>query len=262
MGELGSIESLAELAGAAAKGDAADRRWQTLVGGTPDLQVQARDALRLAYVADSLLRKRPLQEIAATLSISVATVQVLGERCRREWEARALAATNVIRAEELAKLDALEAELWSRYERSRQQSTKTSRKLEPRGRKPDGSVASFVETEAKVDTEQPIGDIRGLVEGLLRCMERRARLLGLDLSDRLTTKHPQFDATEDAVTVRIREYAVQFNIPEDDALALFGRGIGRGSPQALDAASDRAGQSLDSDSADSEAGGILDIGGA
>lgn len=129
---------------------------------------QARDAQQAASL---YLQGYTQIEIAARLGRSVATVYRDLLPYIAQWREQASTDIAEIKAQELAATYQLQREYWEAWERS-----KTPRKTSTVRRAADGSGSG---AEAIVRSEERIGDSRFL-QGILACMERRARLLGLD----------------------------------------------------------------------------------
>jgi hypothetical protein len=94
-----------------------------------------------------------------------------------EWLVKSLTDFNQARANELAKIDALEREYWRGWERSRQSKTVSKSKKEESKRKSKQS--------AELVKEEQVGDPRFL-QGIEQCINRRCQLLGLDAPKRLS----------------------------------------------------------------------------
>jgi hypothetical protein len=98
------------------------------------------------------------------------------------------------KARELAKLDHAERRYWEAWERSIEEFR--SRTIKAKGIKADQKIQAKPEqAEQTIYTENRCGDPRFL-DGVLKCIERRCKLLGLDVYSR----------TEVIVTIpRLRE---------------------------------------------------------
>lgn len=131
-------------------------------------------AAHRAAIAAQYLRGATQADIAAALGIDRSTVSRDLAAVRAQWLAASVRDFDAQRAEELAKIDAVEREFWAAYERSKV--TKEITLTEKR----DGERAS---THARVQREPRDGSAVYL-DGVLRCIERRCRLLGLDAPER------------------------------------------------------------------------------
>lgn len=96
------------------------------------------------------------------------------------WRADALRDITTVKAEELAKLDRLEREAWVAWERSvgrhQVKTTKTGRV--------DRDGIEINEPEVTVKVDMLDGDPRFLAI-VLDCQQRRAKLMGLDMPDKI-----------------------------------------------------------------------------
>lgn len=112
------------------------------------------------------LRGYTYKEIADVVGITVSNVGNDLHHIRQLWVERSGRNVGEIRAEELAKLDALEWEYWQAWRRSVGEMTKTVESTT----KGEDTITITKETEA--------GDPRYL-QGVERCIEERCDILGL-----------------------------------------------------------------------------------
>lgn len=133
-------------------------------------------------IATLRLKSYTLQQIVDETGLSKSTVQRVLRELLAEWQARAAAATDEIKAAELAKLDALEREAWEEWERSKKDWAKRSVKTGG----PNGK-------ETKAESGGQCGDPRYL-NVILGIHERRARLLGIEAPTKVSATNP--DGTE------------------------------------------------------------------
>jgi len=136
-----------------------------------------------ALVADRYLAGETMAEIAADLGLSTRQVSYDLKKVRERWQAAAFADIAEITAKELAKIDRIERKAWEAWEKScgERKSTTTEQVAKPLK---DGVAIQEKITESKQDL---IGDPRFL-EVVLRCIERRCKLLGLGETDPETTR--------------------------------------------------------------------------
>lgn len=139
---------------------------------------KARDAQQIAAL---YLQGYSQTEIAARLNLGVATVCRDLKPYHERWQEEARRDIATRKAEQLAQLDQLLREYWEAWERSKAP-RKVSTVSKAAGGNGDGS--------ATVRSEERTGDPRFL-EGVRWCMERRAKLLGLDAPTR--TEHTGAD---------------------------------------------------------------------
>jgi hypothetical protein len=117
----------------------------------------------------------PQHQMASRLGMSVKQVEYDLRLLRVQWRRERQSFADRLDVE-LAKLDNLEREAWEAWHHSRQPTTTTEVRAQSRG--PNGGGAD-VELHRTTRTEQGYGDPRYL-ELVLRCIDRRCRLLGLD----------------------------------------------------------------------------------
>jgi hypothetical protein len=121
------------------------------------------EAKTQAQIAEDLAAQRIYRVSRQTISNDIKEIQ-------RRWLESSIRDFDEARAEELAKIDHLEATAWDEYYRSRKAQKKTLQK----------SMSGDREiNEARVEEIERIGDVRYL-QLVDRCIERRCKLLGLD----------------------------------------------------------------------------------
>jgi hypothetical protein len=127
----------------------------------------------------------PQHQIAEELGISRQQVGYDLGLIRAEWQASAARDFDQHVAEELAKLDHLEATYWDGWQRSLQPLESTSSEeiadevCMPAGRRHQRVKVPRSRTRAATRTEQQHGDASFLA-GVARCIEQRCRVLGLN----------------------------------------------------------------------------------
>jgi phage tail sheath protein FI len=191
-----------------------------------------------ASIANLRLRGESYEAIAQKLGITPSYARTLYGRAIKEWRARALADVAEHRGLELAKLDEVEREAWKALERVKQGLTAETQTVVNL----HGQNGTIEKRTVKVSSPSDILNI------LLKCMDIRAKLLGLYTPEKLDIKvrHEQADAN--IIELRLAEYR--------DALA-----AGRvRAPSAL-VSGDGAGQPLDPAQAAPEAGPVPDLDG-
>ncbi len=122
-------------------------------------------------IAREYLKGRFQAEIAGDLGLSLATVKRDLAKVRQRWLESSLRDFDALRAEQLAKIDTVEAEAWAMWLRSCERSVRTSTH--------DIAATKFPGVNTRTDSEDGAGEPRYL-QIALQCVERRARLLGLD----------------------------------------------------------------------------------
>lgn len=131
----------------------------------------ARDRRR---AADWYLQGRLQAEIAISLGLSGATVSRDLKTMQAQWLEEARADFSEAKARELAKIDQVEREHWEGWRRSC---------LHSAAKRTEMDATSNVEKVITIVKAQA-GDPRFLA-GILKCIERRCKLLGLDAPDLL-----------------------------------------------------------------------------
>jgi hypothetical protein len=144
-------------------------------------------ASRRAKVAAMILRGTTNQyEIAAklgmepengrrTISYDIAAIEA-------EWKDKAARVLGAAKGKELDRLDALEAEYWAAWERSKQ--PRESHKAARRSRPEKGA-----EEATELRKEQRDGNPRFL-EGILACIKKRCEILGLNAPVKVAPTSP------------------------------------------------------------------------
>lgn len=134
-------------------------------------------------IARLRLRCRTIQQIADDTGLSHATVKRELRIIEGEWRESALEDIATVKARELRKLDDLEAEARSEWERSKQDWQKRVVEDKPSGARGGGGRS------AKVETGGQCGDPRYL-SVMLAIQERRAKILGTDSPTKVAATDP------------------------------------------------------------------------
>jgi hypothetical protein len=132
-----------------------------------------------AEVARLYLMRLTQAEIGAKLGLSRQQVGYDLEAIRQEWLQSSVMDFNARKAEELARIDRLEAEYWDAWEASKKEKETTTSEQTTGG---DGE-----KVKAAIRKTEQTGDPRYLA-GVERCIERRCRIVGMDapVESRLT----------------------------------------------------------------------------
>jgi hypothetical protein len=142
----------------------------------------ARDRLK---ISEMYLAGKIQWEIATELKLNQCTVSRDLVEIQKEWKIRAGKQIDLIKAQELSKIDQLERTYWEAWERScvegRRHTTKMRGTITRELNEPNAERRFVQETptEQIVTTIELIGDKRFL-EGVQWCIERRCKMLGLD----------------------------------------------------------------------------------
>jgi hypothetical protein len=137
----------------------------------PDLRLAHRETIAREY-----LKGHYQHDIATGLGISPATVKRDLAKIRQLWLASSLRDFDALKAEQLAKIDAVEAEAWAMWTKSCERLVRTSEQ--------DIEASRYPGRNVRTDSEQGNGDPRYL-QIALQCVERRSKLLGLDAPQKL-----------------------------------------------------------------------------
>jgi len=124
------------------------------------------------------LRGKTQTEIAAELGVSQQAVSRDLAAVQRDYERRHQEERDHLRAAELARLDVAEAAAWREWDRSREDAVETTSKLVQAGANAAGEGGT-PRVETGETRKGRLGDPRYL-EIVIRCDERRSKLLGLD----------------------------------------------------------------------------------
>jgi DNA-binding Lrp family transcriptional regulator len=171
----------------------------------PKFDAIERSAIQ-ADVAMAIVRGESYREVAARLNISPNTIMTYVREVEKDWMERATEKLDKVKSRELAKLDAIEKEAWSAWERSKESTTKEQMKAEFKlvadpndPEKPRKPVRS--PKESRTMREERIGDAKYL-EIVFKCIEKRLRLLGVDS---LHIEVAQSD-TDNPLQTRVKRY--------------------------------------------------------
>jgi len=137
----------------------------------PDERLMHQEAIAREY-----LKGRFQHEIAADLALSLATVKRDLAKVRQRWLESSLRDFDALKAEQLAKVDAVEANAWTMWARSCERRVRTSNQ--------DIEATRYPGRNTRTDEEQGAGEPRYL-QIALQCVERRSKLLGLDAPDKI-----------------------------------------------------------------------------
>lgn len=143
-----------------------------------------RDAVtaRRARVAQLYCRGVHQDRIAQECGVTQQQISLDLKEIRRVWQRTMAEEFDRLKAEQLAKLDAVEAEAWRGWRRSTRQAVKNTARLV---RTPDGD-----RSETRRDQEDQAGDPRFL-QVALSTVERRCKLIGADAPTRLELTEEQ-----------------------------------------------------------------------
>jgi len=144
-------------------------------GKRPDTKKKKRTVAQrekdMEYTATEYLRGKPQYVIGAALGLTQQQISYDLKELRRRWLESALQDFDTLKAKELAKIDVVESEYWSAWQKSQDKTERKSSKMK--------EEAGRHVKESGIVTEDQVGDPRFL-QGILKCIERRCAILGLD----------------------------------------------------------------------------------
>jgi hypothetical protein len=129
---------------------------------------------RRERVAESYLRGRRQYEIAEAEGVVDSVITKDLQAIRKKWRESSVRDFDEHVSRELDKIDLLEREHWEAWERSKKEKT-VSRTSKKTGKNPAD--------EASIEKQQRDGN-PAFLEGVLKCIERRCKLLGLDAPEK------------------------------------------------------------------------------
>ena len=132
---------------------------------------------RRRQVAEAYLRGEYQNDIAARFGVSQQQISKDLAAIRAAWLTAAVRDFDAARAQELAKIDAVEREYWDAWERSKKDKETTLHDV-------DGAKQI---KKATIRREGQSGNAAYLA-GILTCIERRCSILGLDAPKRFVIK--------------------------------------------------------------------------
>jgi transcriptional regulator with XRE-family HTH domain len=151
---------------------------------------RAKDRAEIARLA--LFGNITQQEIAEKVGLNQATISRELKAVRDEWRKSAVQDINDVIARELQKLDALEIEVLTEWERSKRDWQKKVVEDKPRGGGQSGK-------SARIESGGQCGDPR-YIQSLLGIQDRRAKLLGTDKPHKVAPTTPSGDDPYDGMS--------------------------------------------------------------
>jgi hypothetical protein len=137
---------------------------------------------RRRRVARLYIQQRTQYEIAALVGVNQGTVSRDLEVIRQEWQASAVMDLGTRKAQELARIDRIEAEAWAAWERSVQDAKMYH--VETTSGMVDGDGRPLPDRTRKRQTQKgQAGDPRFL-ERVGWCIEQRCRILGMNAPEK------------------------------------------------------------------------------
>ena len=128
------------------------------------------------------LRGKYQHEIAAVLELSQGMVCNDMKKIKARWQKETNLAIDEAKAKELVKLDFLEREYWLDWERylAAWDASKTERTRKRQRKGATGAIDASIETEKRDGNPAFLDGMLRCKEGILRCHERRCKMLGLE----------------------------------------------------------------------------------
>lgn len=136
------------------------------------------------------LKSVTIAKIAVTLGISIPTVKRELRDLQAEWRLNAAESIEVHRDRELRRLEVIEREAFSEWERSKKDYAKEV--IEDVMIGGDGEGVKLPGTKTKKETGGRIGDPR-LLEIAIRAQDARRKILGLDAPTKVAPTDPSGD---------------------------------------------------------------------
>lgn len=147
------------------------------------LRTEQTKAAHRAAIAEAYLRGVPQYQIAAQVGLSAAQVSRDLLVLQEQWQVRAAATMDTAKAAELAKLDELERTYWAAWAASTQPQKRT--------KTADRAGVKSAEVGSQTRDGNP-----AFLAGVLACLERRCKMLGIDAPERK-------DVTSNGETLKI-----------------------------------------------------------
>lgn len=130
-------------------------------------------------ITELYLRGKKQSEIAATLGLSQGMISNDLKVIQRRWRESTAMNLDEAKAKELARLDELEREFWSAWEASKGERTQARQEKNNAG----------ATVKASMMKEQRDGN-PAFLTGVLNCIDRRCKLLGLDAATKQEMSGP------------------------------------------------------------------------
>lgn len=146
-------------------------------------------AARLAQMAELFFQRKTIAQMMVEMNLSKKSIENLRKQLTDVWIERAGARFDEAKAREMAEIDRLQLMYENAYELSKQKHQKQRKDSDyvdaktPRGRQ--AAAEDLIDrvrrdkSHAVQVTEKPEGDAKFL-DGIMRCIDRRIKLLGLD----------------------------------------------------------------------------------
>ncbi len=141
-------------------------------------------ANRNAMITDLIRQGWTQSQVAERVNMSIAAISVLLTRERQKWLEQTTLDMGHLVAEEVAKLNVLEAEYWRAWERSVGEHTKITEKrmiMPPSLEVSDAGQVSVDKEETPVERTTVTDTLAGnpaFLQGVERCIEKRCKILG------------------------------------------------------------------------------------
>lgn len=160
----------------------------------------------LIEIERRLVRGETQIEIGRALEMSTSQVSYDVAKIESRWRSAVVADLNVWKAQELAKIDELERTFWKAWAESLKDKETTFTERTSGQSTEDAEKAEKAEkVRASVRREGSSGN-PAFLDGVLSCVDRRIKLLGLDAPIRVD------------ITEKVRAAAREMGVDEDDAV--------------------------------------------
>lgn len=150
-------------------------------------------------ITDMYLQGKTQSEIAATLGLAQQQISYDLATIQKRWRTDTAINMDEAKQKELARIDTLEREFWSAWRRSLDEKTKTRTEQSTTGK---GKNAKSGTAKATIEKETLLG-VPAYLAGVMTCIERRCKLLGLDAPVRNDNVNIDLSKLTDEQLVRV-----------------------------------------------------------
>lgn len=134
-------------------------------------------------IADLYLKGNSIRKIAEIMGLSKSIVSSDLTKLYDKWKERTMRDIGEIKGRELAKLEKIETELWSLFEKSKDDSVRTMTKVSGKAtvtKDEKGNIIGKSPSAERIETVQKnIGDAK-ILDSISKVVEQKCRLLGLE----------------------------------------------------------------------------------
>jgi hypothetical protein len=173
----------------------------------------------LRLITDLYLAGKSQAEIAKELDLSQPQISYDLAQIRAAWQAQTTFNLDEAKQIELARIDALERIYYAAWERSLAERTKTKTE---QATGPAKRAKGPAQTRAKATVErETLPGNPAYLAGIMSCIERRCKILGLDAPTKIAPTNPAGDApyiaADEMARARAKALAAEAELLSDDA---------------------------------------------